>query len=794
MFPVTAYHKNIIFNNIGEAFAIYRLRTYPYAYFSQDHQSSVNHRFEEILHGTRGRGQILSLCEEIRLDESSYAANANISVNSEEAKRHVQSARNVLTWGARRRRRYLILQIPLKQEGDIKSMLLEAREAVLSAVTTTPSWIVSPARTQAAVDAEEILFGRLHQDCLRANYSDIDFIIRRAVKHRGIFSLSAPVKESGIFTPGRLAAFIEGGYISEKINHLVVRCGDETTYQSYVIFSDIPMEVPEINNEWLASLDTEIDPVDAVLHFTVERPHTALGKVKSKKRYLRGQIEESISGTGDVSGIEEHGLYKGKSLETKLAQGMPLVSMSVVFAMAAADLKKLQTSSLRLMERFSSSGYQAVRPLGSQSKCFYSFFPGAKMNLTPIQCDPGYVSSSGPLVSLELGDDTGMFIGWSGSFPVFWMPGQAAQKLNRTNAILVSGTLGSGKSVLGKTLCYLSRISGGYVLVLDPKNNEYSVFKKLFPEMHQYDLSPQGSMHINPFVLSPDIRRAKSIALDYLTLALNVNDENEARRTVCAQTVERVFSLPIEKRNMFSALDEVKKIIAQNEYPHLKEEALQCMLLLESLKDSALGRLIFGEASADKISPFTVINLSELPLPQQKSSFVRMTESERHGQSLIYLAAAMVREAAFRLPQHVLKTLLFDEAWMLTNLPEGVRLLEEVVRLGRTYNIVPIMVTQNTTDVEMSNVIRNNLGYAACFRATDMQEIKANIGFLGADPAEGEENGTLRQVFPNLNTGWCVFRDAMGRIGQLCVAPKPDYLLDIFDTRPLSKKAANKEQ
>jgi len=790
MFPITAYYKNIVFNNTGDAFAIYRLRTYPYAYFSRDHQSSVNHRFEEILYGTRGRGQILSFCEEIRLDESNYATSAGISASStsfsEEAKRHIQSSRNVLTWGARRRRRYLVLQIPLKQEGDVKSMLLEAREAVLSAVTAFPSWNVSPARMQTAANAEEVLFGRLQQNCLRADYSDIDFIIRRSTKHRGIFSLPAPVKESGILTPGRLAAFIEGGYINEKINHLVVHYGNETIYQSYVVFSDVPTEVPEVNNEWLASLDTEIDSIDAAVHFTVERPHTALGKVKSKKRYLLGQIEESFSSTGDVSGIEEHGLHKGKDLETKLAHGMPLVSMSVIFALAANDLKKLQAISLRLVERFSSSGYQAVRPLGDQIKCFYSFFPGVKPNLPQIQCDPGYISSSGPLVSLELGDDTGMFIGWSGSFPVFWKPGQAAQKLNRTNAVLISGTLGSGKSVLGKVLCYLSRISGGYVLVLDPKNNEYSVFKKLFPEMRQYDLSPQGNMRINPFTLSPDTQRAKSIALDYLTLALNVSTENEARRTVCAQVVEKVASLPPEKRNMFLALSEIKKIVAQGEYQHLREEAMQCMLLLESLKDSALGRLVFGEASVDKISPFTVINLSELPLPQQKSASMRMTESERQGQSMIYLAAAMVREAAFRLPQHTLKTLLFDEAWMLTNLSEGVRLLEEVVRLGRTYNIVPVMVTQNTTDVEMSNVIRNNLGYAACFRATDIQEIKANIGFLGADPAEGEDNGTLRQIFPNLNTGWCVFRDAMGRIGQLCVVPKPDYLLDVFDTRPSS--------
>ncbi|WP_242868792.1 ATP-binding protein [Desulfotomaculum copahuensis] len=751
----------------------------------------VIRQFEQLFWGLEGKGQILLLSEEMRTLEEDYLAAAG-AAPSEEAYRHASAVRRALAAGARNRRRYLVLQLKLKPEDDwgamMRDYLYEMRDTIMNAFLRTDRWVLTKQRLENAMEAEDELFKRIrHAVAGRADFSDLDFIIRRNTRRVGVLPPPLPSRDGGKFTPAIIAAFSDGCMIHEHPSHITITAGtDEVHHQAFITFPDMPKELPEVGAEWLASLDAGEFAVDAAVHFEIIRPYKARKKAADMRKYLRGQIKEAAEGGEEASTDEEYAYVEGRYLEGKLAAGQPLAAISAVLAVGAKELKDVRAASRRLAERYASSGYRAVKPIGDQLKCLYSFIPGSDPAAAMINCDPGFIAAAGPTISLDMGDGCGFFIAWSGAAPVFWQPGFAAKKLNRSNAMFISGALGGGKSLLVKLLLYLAYLAGAYLFIVDPKN-EYDVLDRLFP-VKKIDLCPGGNAQMNPFMLSKEPRRAISIALDYLSVALNLRDDNDARRVAVAQAVEAVGNMPPEKRNMQSCLDELHRLAASGTHEIISQEAKQCALLLESLKNSAMGHLVFGTGSVDDIARATVINVQGLPLPRTAANLNagRITESERQGLALLFLAATMAREVAFSLPKDVIKVEAFDESWMLLNISEGRRVIDELIRMAaRTYGAAPILITQNTTDVADLHSLRNNINYVFCFRAQDKGEIAANIDLLGADPEEDGGGGKgVGSLFPALTSGWCVMRDAYGRIGQVYIDPRPEYLLQLFDTSP----------
>jgi len=804
-FPLIAFKNNIVFNDRGEAFSIYRLRGEKYNNQPKAEREMVVRRLEQFLFGFEGRGMILLLNEEIRLDEAGYQATAGISRSlspdmAQEAARHARAVRGALAAGARRRRRYLALQLRLRKDDDWKAMLQEFRDTTLGTFLRSERMLLNSRRIREALEAEEIMNSRVRILTRgRIGFSDLDFIIRRNTHRVGVLPPPLPSRDGGKFTPALIAAFSDGCQLEDRPAHLTITDGaDEQHHQIFITFPDIPKALPEVGVEWLASLDAMDAAVDAVVHFNVMRAYKAKKKTESKRKFLKGQIKEAFKGDDEPSTDEEYGLIEGRTLAGKLGGGQSLVSMSVTLAVAGRELKELRSAASNLMESFNTGGFRAVRPAGDQNKCLYSFIPGSQPAAPLVECDPGFIASSGPMVNLEVGDGTGYFTGWSGASPVWWSPGYAAKVLNRSNAMFISGDLGGGKSETAKLLVYFVRMSGGYIFIVDPKKKEYSVLKELFP-IREIDLCPGGNARLNPFMLSRDHSRARGIALDYLSIALNLRDDNDARRVAVSRAVDAVAEMPPERRNMQSCLEELFRLQKNSPHPDVAREAGQCGLLLESLRDGSMGSLVFGTDTSDEIHQVTIVNLQGLPLPRNAQSLLggRITESERQGLGMLFLASAMAREVAFSLPPEVLKCEVFDEAWMLLNISEGARVLDELLRMSaRSFGTIPIVLTQNATDIDNLKSIKNLFGYVLCFRAQDQAEIDANIDLLGADledEREKKKSGRvgLGTIFRSMESGWCIMRDAMGRIGHVYIDLRPEYLLGIFDTSPGKKEEKN---
>ena len=59
-FPLIAFKNNVVFNDKGEAYAIYRLRSRPYNHLLKSEREMVIRQFEQLLWGVEGKGQAVS--------------------------------------------------------------------------------------------------------------------------------------------------------------------------------------------------------------------------------------------------------------------------------------------------------------------------------------------------------------------------------------------------------------------------------------------------------------------------------------------------------------------------------------------------------------------------------------------------------------------------------------------------------------------------------------------------------------------------------------------------------------
>ena len=103
----------------------------------------------------------------------------------------------------------------------------------------------------------------------------------------------------------------------------------------------------------------------------------------------------------------------------------------------------------------------------------------------------------------------------------------------------------------------------------------------------------------------------------------------------------------------------------------------------------------------------------------------------------------------------------------------------EMIRIGRSFNLIPTLITQNVMDMNSPSIV-NNVSEVYCFRALDAEESGAALKVLGA-----ATDAVPLETFAGLRPGQCLYRDAEGRIGWLYVDLHPRYLGEVFDTKPV---------
>jgi hypothetical protein len=606
----------------------------PYNFFSLERKSIAVSTMEEILGSFHGQGQIFLLWDEIEMNENSYF-NTNIGLSEgifySEMVNHTKSVKEAIASGARVMRRYISMELPLNISLSTLSEFLQySRDAILKTMMAMKPLLPQSIKERAIAQEKE-LYGRLMKYSLsRISFRDLDFIIRKSSQRIGVLPPPLPDKKETIFTPAAIAAFTDGNTIEESVNYLTITDNVNTSHlQSFIHFVDYPENISKYGINLFQTGEFAF-PFDTIIHFNIISPHVALQQTESKRRLLLGQAREALRSGEDMGISDEKGLGISRQLAAKLEAGKSLASVSICMAVAYTDRRELNARIAQLQSSFTSRHFRVVHPSFKQLESLISFLPGSSPSAPMVQCDPGFIAALGPTFAFEVGDPRGFFLGWSGHTPVYWEPGRAARELNKTNAILISGSLGGGKSVLSKALANFTLLNGGFVLAIDPKE-EYWPFKLLYKDhVNIVDLSPRGGIALNPFLFSDVEITAQSIAQNFLVIALNATGK-ESRLLAISQALERLYQLPRHERHMHNFIRCLNNVSQENPTLSIREEARQSAFLLESMQRTDIGRMVFGKENirffGDK-ERMVVINIREIPRPTVNTDPSRYTETE----------------------------------------------------------------------------------------------------------------------------------------------------------------------
>jgi len=107
----------------------------------------------------------------------------------------------------------------------------------------------------------------------------------------------------------------------------------------------------------------------------------------------------------------------------------------------------------------------------------------------------------------------------------------------------------------------------------------------------------------------------------------------------------------------------------------------------------------------------------------------------------------------------------------------GLRMIEEMVRWGRSLNATPILASQRVGDAEALDGL---IGTSMVFGLESDREADQAMRLLHLDP----DSAGMRQAILSNRRGRCLIRDIHGRVARVQVDPVDQRILHALDTTP----------
>ena len=390
-----------------------------------------------------------------------------------------------------------------------------------------------------------------------------------------------------------------------------------------------------------------------------------------------------------------------------------------------------------------------------------------------------------PAATAQIGDGYGALLGESAGTsirPMLWAPWRDMEQRNRSGLAIITGGLGSGKTVTGGLIVYLTAMMGSRWTIFDPSGRLGALCE--LPELKPYarhtnllagregELSPYRVLHDPRPEHYRDPRKSdmanrqefqeakqaveaqrKSLCLDVLTALLPKALRQDSRAlSALRAAVNEVPGLRTSAPSM--VLDGLHKIAnAQSSIdwtPDHRIAARDIVTELEIFADTNKGRLVFGvspeidEQAPDERILLQVYSLHGLQIPTARQMETGDESSNaRQGQVLFNLAAWLTQQSIYLGDKNERKGLFIDEAHLLSQFEEGTALMEKSAVDSRKHNTRVLLCSQNVNhfDVEriaplVSAVIigRTTTESAAqdALRLAGLAQVDAYVRMLGA--------------------------------------------------------------
>jgi AAA-like domain len=375
-----------------------------------------------------------------------------------------------------------------------------------------------------------------------------------------------------------------------------------------------------------------------------------------------------------------------------------------------------------------------------------------------------------------VGSGRGPYLGYTPKgtrLPVRFDATQAPRE-SRASAVLLIGTLGSGKTVAAQTIEYAAERRGSLVVDFDPKpDHGLHKLAELENRVGVLELSgdPAQQGKLDPLAIGlADLR--EELACSYLLELLPGQ----------SSTWENAVSLAVKDtvREGSRSLSRVVELLLASD----RAGARDAGDALEVIRDFGLARLGFGDGHTTEIEavkPVTTIRMPGLSLPEPSAARDTYTRAERVSVATLSLVAAY----ALQLISHDRsrhKVVGLDEIWFLLASTQGRQIINRLVRLGRAFNATLLLGTHRIGDLgDLADLI----GVVLVFGQDSDEAASAALRFIGLEPTR-ELVGLVRE----LRAGRCLMRDLSGRVGEVQVDLVYPHLLQAFQTTPGQQRTA----
>ncbi|MFZ3475705.1 ATP-binding protein [Streptomyces sp. 4.24] len=572
---------------------------------------------------------------------------------------------------------------------------------------------------------------------------------------------------------------------------LQVESEDGTAYQAHLVLAELPPAVSVRHADVLAQLEGLPFPVDVVVDLQVVPAKKARAQVQRKKRELLDQSGQyGAQPTGMPHSLpeaaEDLAEQDARMARTSVEVEVQSVTVLTVWGPDAATCDARARS---LSAALAGGDYRLVRPYGMQEELFTLGLPGTVRASKLAQFTQHQLSEDwaacGAFTLSRVGDPAGMMVGHdldSGTIrPVLLNPADAPQ-VNASASSAVIGDLGGGKSVLEKLVTGAVVDRGGRAIVIDrtPVREWASFGQSAMGERCQVIDAAQARISIDPLRMFGGPVGAH-YALSYLALQLGVGAMTTAG-AVLHHAVEEVAAGP--DPSMGKVLDVLAALAETGAGSTRGDTAATMADLLRIVRSNPLAAMVFDPAlppvtlDGDLGADLVVVTTTGLTLPPREAfantEVLRQQPLEALiGRAVLYLIAAIARQAAFTQPERFCLVVM-DEAYWLTSSAEGAALVHEILHDGRKHGAGAFL---GAHDEEELGPDRALIAYRFLARTTDRGRAAKGLAFLGLD---GEDEDLLRLVTTGLSPvgqagreGEMLLRDPRMQVGRIKVVVPP---------------------
>ncbi|UQW99123.1 ATP-binding protein [Streptomyces sp. RerS4] len=575
-----------------------------------------------------------------------------------------------------------------------------------------------------------------------------------------------------------------------------------TGYQAHLVLAELPPAVAVGSADVLAQLEGLAFPVDVTVDLRVVAAKKARAQVQRKKRELLDQANQyDVQPTGLPHSLPEAAadLVEQDARMARTSVEVEVQSVTVL-TVWGPDAATCDSRAREVSAALSGGDYRVERPYGLQEELFALGLPGTvrapRLNqFTQHQLSEDW-AALGAFTLSGVGDPTGMMIGHDldcGTVRPVLLNVADAPQVNASASSAVIGDLGAGKSVMEKLVTAAVVDRGGRAIVIDrtPMREWASFAHTAMGERCQIIDAAEARISIDPLRVFGGAVGAH-YALSYLTLQLGVGAMTAAG-SVLHHAVEEAARGP--EPSMAKVCEVLAELAASGTGATRADAAATMADLLRIVATNPLAAMVFdpglppvsldGDLGADMV----VVTTTGLTLPPREAfadvEVLRGQPLEALiGRAVLYLVAAVARQAAFSNPSRFCLVAL-DESYWLTSSAEGSALVHEIFHDGRKHGAGALLGAHDEAELGKDAGL---IAYRFLARTTDRVRAAKGLRFLGLD---GDDENLLRLVTTGLSPvgqagreGEMLLRDPRMRVGRIkiVVPPVPRIKQSIFTT------------